>query len=108
MASLDLDGGSDGHSANASAFRFSLRCQKLAVFQLQLSGGSRFKACLDFQISFFTYAVASIEVDSKQRGNCCDGSIVLPEEILQRIHLYPEALAFVFSGGDIGKLMIAV
>ena len=48
------------------------------------------------------------EVDSKQRGNCCDGSIVQPEEILQRIHPYPEALAFVFSGGDIAKLMIAV
>ena len=37
-----------------------------------------------------------------------DGSIILPEEILQGIHRYPEALAFMFSGGNIGKLMIAV
>jgi NADPH-dependent curcumin reductase CurA len=35
-----------------------------------------------------------------------DGSLVLAEEILQGIERYPEALQFMFSGGNLGKLMV--
>lgn len=35
-----------------------------------------------------------------------DGSIVMPEEILDGIERYPEALAFMFGGGNLGKLLV--
>jgi len=35
-----------------------------------------------------------------------DGSITMPEEILEGIERYPEALQFMFSGGNLGKLMV--
>ncbi len=37
-----------------------------------------------------------------------DGSLVLAEEILEGIERYPEALQFMFSGGNLGKLMVKV
>jgi NADPH-dependent curcumin reductase len=37
-----------------------------------------------------------------------DGSITLAEEILDGIERYPEALQFMFNGGNIGKLMVKV
>ena len=37
-----------------------------------------------------------------------EGSISLPEEILMGIDAYPEALQFMFSGGNLGKLMVKV
>ena len=35
-----------------------------------------------------------------------DGSIVMPEHVLDGIDRYPEALEFMFDGGNIGKLMV--
>ena len=35
-----------------------------------------------------------------------DGSLVLAEEILEGIERYPDALQFMFSGGNLGKLMV--
>jgi hypothetical protein len=35
-----------------------------------------------------------------------EGSITLPETILEGIDRYPEALQFMFSGGNVGKLMV--
>lgn len=35
-----------------------------------------------------------------------DGSLVLEEEILDGIGRYPEALQFMFSGGNLGKLLV--
>jgi NADPH-dependent curcumin reductase CurA len=35
-----------------------------------------------------------------------DGSLIMDEEILEGIERYPEALQFMFSGGNIGKLMV--
>jgi NADPH-dependent curcumin reductase CurA len=35
-----------------------------------------------------------------------DGSLDLPEEILEGIERYPEALGFMFGGGNIGKLLV--
>jgi NADPH-dependent curcumin reductase len=37
-----------------------------------------------------------------------DGSIVLAEEILDGIERYPEALQFMFNGGNTGKLLVKV
>jgi len=36
-----------------------------------------------------------------------DGSIALPETVLEGIDRYPEALQFMFDGGNIGKLLVA-
>lgn len=36
-----------------------------------------------------------------------EGSITLPETILDGIDRYPEALEFMFSGGNVGKLLVA-
>ena len=36
------------------------------------------------------------------------GNIVMPEEILPGIERYPEALSFMFRGGNLGKLMVRV
>ena len=35
-----------------------------------------------------------------------DGSIVMPEHVLDGIDRYPEALEFMFEGGNIGKLLV--
>ncbi|MFT7221891.1 MAG: NADPH-dependent curcumin reductase CurA [Candidatus Azotimanducaceae bacterium] len=35
-----------------------------------------------------------------------DGSLVLPEEVLDGIERYPEALQFMFEGGNLGKLLV--
>ncbi len=37
-----------------------------------------------------------------------EGSITLSEELLEGIERYPEALGFMFSGGNLGKLMVKV
>jgi NADPH-dependent curcumin reductase CurA len=37
-----------------------------------------------------------------------EGSIQCPEEILDGIERYPEALQFMFNGGNIGKLLVRV
>ncbi len=36
-----------------------------------------------------------------------DGSIVLPETVLEGIDRYPEALQFMFEGGNTGKLLVS-
>ena len=35
-----------------------------------------------------------------------DGSLVMAEEILEGVERYPEALEFMFSGGNLGKLLV--
>ncbi|MFT4989393.1 MAG: NADPH-dependent curcumin reductase CurA [Acidimicrobiales bacterium] len=37
-----------------------------------------------------------------------DGSLIAPEHVLEGIESFPEALQFMFSGGNIGKLMVKV
>jgi NADPH-dependent curcumin reductase CurA len=37
-----------------------------------------------------------------------DGELTMPEEILDGIECYPEALAFMFSGGNLGKLLVKI
>jgi NADPH-dependent curcumin reductase len=35
-----------------------------------------------------------------------DGKVSLPETVLDGIERYPEALQFMFEGGNVGKLMV--
>jgi len=42
------------------------------------------------------------------KGWMKDGSVVLAEDILDGIDRYPEALQFMFNGGNLGKLMVKV
>ena len=35
-----------------------------------------------------------------------EGRVVLPEEILEGVERYPEALQFMFNGGNLGKLLV--
>ena len=37
-----------------------------------------------------------------------DGSLVIEEEILEGIERYPDALEFMFGGGNLGKLLVKV
>lgn len=37
-----------------------------------------------------------------------DGSLVMPEEILEGIESFPEAVQFMFQGGNTGKLMVKI
>jgi NADPH-dependent curcumin reductase len=37
-----------------------------------------------------------------------EGSLVLPEEILEGIERFPDALQFMFNGGNIGKLLVKI
>jgi NADPH-dependent curcumin reductase CurA len=39
-------------------------------------------------------------------GWVADGSIIADEEVLEGIDRYPEALQFMFNGGNIGKLLV--
>lgn len=37
-----------------------------------------------------------------------DGKLTMPEEVMDGIEHYPEALQFMFSGGNLGKLMVKI
>ncbi|MFN3258828.1 MAG: NADP-dependent oxidoreductase [Ilumatobacter sp.] len=41
-------------------------------------------------------------------GWILDGSLVVPEHVLEGIERYPEALEFMFNGGNVGKLLVKV
>ena len=49
-----------------------------------------------------SFAPAAAELSSW----LAEGSVVLPEEILEGIERYPEALQFMFNGGNLGKLLV--
>ncbi|MFK8049420.1 MAG: NADP-dependent oxidoreductase [Halioglobus sp.] len=49
-----------------------------------------------------SFAAAATELAQWQ----ADGRVVLPEEILEGIERYPEALEFMFAGGNLGKLLV--
>ena len=36
------------------------------------------------------------------------GELVTPEEVLEGIHAYPEALEFMFEGRNLGKLVVSM
>ena len=49
----------------------------------------------------------SVEPAKKELANwVADGSLILEEEILEGLERYPDALQFMFNGGNLGKLLI--
>lgn len=63
------------------------------------------QSCME-GFAYFHFPESIPEASAELAGWLADGSIVLAEEILEGIERYPEALQFMFNGGNIGKLMV--
>ena len=63
------------------------------------------QACME-GFAYFHFPESIAEASAELAGWLADGSIVLAEEILDGIERYPEALQFMFNGGNIGKLLV--
>ncbi len=63
------------------------------------------QACME-GFAYFHFPESIAEASAELAGWMADGSIVLAEEILEGIERYPEALQFMFNGGNIGKLLV--
>jgi NADPH-dependent curcumin reductase CurA len=59
-----------------------------------------------FAFFHFPESIAPATAELKQW--LADGSLMLAEEILEGIERYPEALEFMFRGGNVGKLLVKV
>jgi len=58
--------------------------------------------------AFFHFPESIPAATAELAGWLADGSIHVSEEILEGIERYPEALQFMFNGGNTGKLMVHV
>lgn len=58
--------------------------------------------------AFFHFPERLAEAAAELGEWLADGSLVVAEEVLDGIERYPEALPFMFSGGNIGKLLVKV
>jgi NADPH-dependent curcumin reductase CurA len=58
--------------------------------------------------AFFHFPERFAEANSDLAAWLAEGSIVLHEEILHGIDRYPDALQFMFTGGNLGKLLVKV
>ena len=56
--------------------------------------------------AYFHFPEVFEQATAELSGWLDDGSIVMAEEILDGIHRFPEALQFMYSGGNIGKLLV--
>jgi NADPH-dependent curcumin reductase CurA len=56
--------------------------------------------------AFFHFPESIGPATEELKSWLADGSLVMAEEILEGIERYPEALQFMFNGGNIGKLMV--
>jgi NADPH-dependent curcumin reductase len=65
------------------------------------------QSCME-GFAYFHFPESIAEARSELAGWLADGSIVLAEEVLEGIERYPEALQFMFDGGNIGKLLVKV
>ncbi len=63
------------------------------------------QACME-GFAYFHFPESIAEASAELAGWMADGSIALAEEILEGIERYPEALQFMFNGGNIGKLLV--
>lgn len=63
------------------------------------------QACME-GFAYFHFPESIAEASAELAGWLADGSVVLAEEILDGIERYPEALQFMFHGGNIGKLLV--
>lgn len=58
--------------------------------------------------AFFHFPECFAQATSDLAAWLADGSLILHEEILDGIERYPEALQFMFRGGNLGKLLVKV
>lgn len=56
--------------------------------------------------AYFHFPESIAEAQTELAAWIADGSIVMPEHVLDGIDRYPEALQFMFEGGNLGKLMV--
>lgn len=56
--------------------------------------------------AYFHFPQSIVPATEELAGWVADGSIVLPETVLDGIDRYPEALQFMFEGRNIGKLLV--
>jgi NADPH-dependent curcumin reductase CurA len=55
---------------------------------------------------YFHFPESFAQAEAELAQWLADGSVILPESILDGIERYPEALQFMFNGGNIGKLLV--
>ena len=58
--------------------------------------------------AYFHFADRIPDAEAELAAWLADGSLTMPETVLDGIERYPEALAFMFAGGNIGKLLVKV
>ena len=63
------------------------------------------QSCME-GFAYFHFPESIPEATKELAGWLADGSLVVTEEILEGIERYPEALAFMFRGGNTGKLLV--
>ena len=56
--------------------------------------------------AYFHFPESIPEATAELRSWLADGSLIIRDEILEGIDRYPEALQFMFNGGNVGKLMV--
>lgn len=65
------------------------------------------QACME-GFAYFHFLESIAPAQSELAAWLAEGSIMLSEEILDGIERYPEALQFMFNGGNIGKLLVKI
>ncbi len=65
------------------------------------------QSCME-GFAYFHFPESFAEATAELAAWLADGSIVLAEEILEGIERYPDALQFMFNGGNLGKLLVKV
>lgn len=65
------------------------------------------QSCME-GFAYFHFPESFADATAELAAWLSDGSIVLAEEILEGIDRYPDALRFMFNGGNLGKLLIKV
>lgn len=58
--------------------------------------------------AYFHFPESFVSAKAELAQWVADGSLILDEEVLEGIERYPEALQFMFNGGNIGKLLVKV
>jgi NADPH-dependent curcumin reductase len=56
--------------------------------------------------AFFHFPESIPEAVAELTSWLADGSVILPEEILDGVERFPEALEFMYRGGNLGKLLV--
>ena len=65
------------------------------------------QSCME-GFAYFHFPESFADATSELTAWLSDGSIVLAEEVLEGIDRYPDALQFMFNGGNLGKLLVKV